>query len=106
MMPYQTTLFDTPQPVKPSKYSWETSRPALDVVQNDGSAKYHRYIMHKTVVEMNKGYSTLKELWEITGIPEARLSARMSDASIELKYDGVIDYKGKRKKIVVKEIPL
>lgn len=86
-----------------ANYSFETSKPAYQFNQANAAKKQCEKVLNAVI----NGAETLKEIEEVTGIPQAIVSARMSDLEKEKKlmYFGKVVYKKFTRKRIVLAIP-
>ena len=81
-------------------YSYQTSMPAY--LENQALNKKRQ--CDEIMEFIKRGANNLLQLEQLTGLPSARISARMSDLKNEkkAKYDGHVIYENmKRKRIVI-----
>jgi transcriptional antiterminator len=86
-------------------YSFNTSLPAYKENKADKDSQAERILNFIVLAK----YTTLKQLEEVTGLPQSTISGRVSDLieGEKVRYDGQIVYSGRlRKKIipVIKEL--
>jgi len=81
-------------------YSYETSLPAYKKGFLSKAKQQSR------IVNLVKsGVNTIRQLAEITGLPDSTVSGRISDAinDKQLKYDGFVEYEGRKRKRITYE---
>lgn len=89
-----------------TNYSFATSLPAYQ--ENPSGKKKQSEVLFSAIQSLG-GISCLKQLANITGLPQSTVAGRINDLAEEGKviYDGFVDFEGrKRKRIVILREPV
>lgn len=88
-----------------TNYSWQTSYNAY-VDNATGKTRIADYI-YDIIVKAANGYTCLKQLERITGLPQSTIAGRCNDLIEEnkIEYNGFVEFENrKRKRIILKQL--